>query len=394
MVKGINMDGYGEIIVVDDTITNLRLMSEMLIDEGYHVRASQDPQLALESALASPPDLILLDVKMPNMNGFELCELLKDDERTKGVPVIFVSALQDTRDRVRSFEVGGVDFIGKPIQREEVLARVSSQLNLLRMRRNLEERSRELSRANEKLLELDRLKSMFIASMSHELRTPLNSIIGFSGMMLQEVSGELNEEQKDNIGRIYRSGKHLLELISDVIDIAKIEAERIDIHVEEVSLKEVIDGAVATIKPLADKKQLPVTVEASNWPTIVIDRKRLFQCLLNYLSNAVKFTEQGNIVVSVRELNGDVEIAVQDTGIGIAAEDIPKLFGPFERLESHLQIKSGGTGLGLYLTKKIATEILQGSVAVESQIDKGSTFFMQVPKQLVDNDADSKEVTL
>ena len=249
----------------------------------------------------------------------------------------------------------------------------------------------ELKQANNKLKELDKLKSMFIASMSHELRTPLNSIIGFSGMMLRGISGDLNEEQQDNIRRVSRAGHHLLELVTDVIDISKIEAGRIDMHTQHFSLKEVIDEAVETIRPQADNKQLALEVEATSWPQMYSDRKRLLQCLLNYLSNAVKFTEQGTVTMIVRELDGDVEIAVRDTGIGIPDEDIPKLFEAFERLESHLRIKAGGSGLGLYLTKKIAKDVLHGSVALESEAGRGSTFFLRIPKEVVIEDEQAEE---
>lgn len=250
--------------------------------------------------------------------------------------------------------------------------------------RNQEEQARiTVEQANEQLKTMDKLKSMFIASMSHELRTPLNSIIGFSGLLLQGVSGALNEKQQDSMQRINRAGNHLLGLISDVIDISKIEAGRIDAYPEHVSLKEVVDDAVESIRPLADAKGLILEVsidgQEDSWPEMTADRKRLMQCLLNYLSNAVKFSDQGKVTLTVAIKDDMVEISVTDTGIGIAEEDLPKLFEAFERLESHLRVKAGGTGLGLYLTKKIAEEILHGSVSVESHINEGSTFRLEMP---------------
>jgi len=250
--------------------------------------------------------------------------------------------------------------------------------------RNQEEQARiTVESANQELKAMDKLKSMFIASMSHELRTPLNSIIGFSGLLLQGVSGSLNEKQLDSMQRINRAGNHLLGLISDVIDISKIEAGRIDAYPEQVSLKEVVEDAVESIRPLADAKGLKLEVSIDDpedsWPEMTTDRKRLMQCLLNYLSNAVKFTEQGMVTLTV-SVNGDrVEISVTDTGIGISEKDLPRLFEAFERLDTHLRIKAGGTGLGLYLTKKIAYEILHGSVSVESRINEGSTFRLEFP---------------
>ncbi len=160
-----------------------------------------------------------------------------------------------------------------------------------------------LKQANKKLKELDRLKSMFIASMSHELRTPLNSIIGFTGMTLQGLSGELNDEQKDNLARVYQAAKHLLALITDVIDISKIEAGRIDSFPEVVSLKKIIDEAIVTIEPQLKEKQLTLKVDMPADVKLNTDRKRLLQCLINFLSNGVKFTEKGGITITARELS-------------------------------------------------------------------------------------------
>jgi signal transduction histidine kinase len=247
------------------------------------------------------------------------------------------------------------------------------------MEQRIARRTIELTTANEKLKELDQLKSMFIASMSHELRTPLNSIIGFTGMTLQGLSGELNDEQKDNLARVYKSAKHLLALITDVIDISKIEAGRVEAFLEKVSLKEIVEEAVASVEPQVKEKGLALELDIPADVQLTTDRKRLLQCLLNFLSNAAKFTESGKISVRARESEGYVEIAVSDTGIGISEKDLPKLFEAFERLESHLRVKAGGTGLGLYLTRKLVTEILHGDVSVQSREGEGSTFSLRVP---------------
>lgn len=267
---------------------------------------------------------------------------------------------------------------------EEELNRYHEHLeDLVKERtRQLEILNRELEVSNAKLQEFDKLKSMFIASMSHELRTPLNSIIGFTGMTLQGLSGDLNDEQKDNLSRSYQSAKHLLSLITDVIDISKIEAGRIDAFTEEIQLKEVIAEAVSNVEPLVKDKKLEIAVAVHDDVRLQTDRRRLLQCLLNFLSNAVKYSESGVVTVATAEANGQVEISVNDTGIGIAEKDMPKLFEAFERLDTHLRVKAGGTGLGLYLTKKIATDLLHGEVAVVSKEGQGSTFTLRLPKDL------------
>lgn len=257
-----------------------------------------------------------------------------------------------------------------------------SQKALRSLLADINEAKKELEAANERLKELDRLKSMFIASMSHELRTPLNSIIGFTGMTLQGLSGELNDEQKDNLARVYQSAKHLLALITDVIDISKIEAGRLDLFPEKVSLKNIIDEALATVEPQLKEKRLTLAVDVPADVMLNTDRKRLLQCLINLLSNGVKFTEKGGITITARERTTDVEISVADTGIGIAEKDMPKLFEAFERLDTHLRVKAGGTGLGLYLTKKLTTDILKGSITVQSMEGQGSTFTLRVLRDL------------
>ena len=242
--------------------------------------------------------------------------------------------------------------------------------------------SETLAEANQKLKELDRMKSMFIASMSHELRTPLNSIIGFTGITLQEMSGPLNEEQKDNLSRVKRSANHLLALITEVIDISKIESGRIDSYPQSFSLNAMVREAIDTVQTQVEDKGLILEAPLREDVTMITDRRRLLQCLINLLSNAMKYSESGKITVDIRPTGDDVEIAVSDTGIGIAEADLPKLFEPFERVKSHLQVKAGGTGLGLYLTKKLVTEVLRGEINVRSIQGEGSTFTIRIPSQV------------
>lgn len=246
----------------------------------------------------------------------------------------------------------------------------------------VEERTAELSLANTKLKELDRLKSLFIASVSHELRTPLNSIIGFSSMMMQATFGELNEKYTDYTSRINLSGQHLLSLITDIIDISKIESGFVEVELSDFELDEIVTEAVNNLRQQADKKGLALDVIIPQGLTLHTDRRRLLQCIINFLSNAIKYSEQGQISVFAKDKGKQVELMVRDTGIGVSAEDMPQLFEAFERIETHMRVKAGGTGLGLYLTNKIATELLQGKVGAKSELGKGSTFWIKIPKNL------------
>lgn len=248
------------------------------------------------------------------------------------------------------------------------------------LEQRVNKRTAELAAANVKLLELDRLKSMFIASMSHELRTPLNSIIGYSSIMLNEWAGPLSVEQKGNLEGVLRSGKHLLSLINDVIDVTKIETGKIEAILEDFDVHDVVMEAVGLFKKDIEKKGLDLTVRACRH-VLHTDRRRLLQCLLNLLSNAIKFTLKGSISVYA-ESSADrsmMTIAVEDTGIGISENDLGKLFSPFVRFHNPGESVVPGTGLGLYLTQKLLKEILKGDILVSSTYGVGSRFTMRVP---------------
>lgn len=266
-------------------------------------------------------------------------------------------------------------------QMTERLSQTIAELEVeVEERRNSEE---ALLQANRQLQELDRLKTMFIASMSHELRTPLNSIIGFSGILLQGMAGELNEKQAGQVGRINQAGKHLLDLIIDVIDISKIEAGKIELRPETFMVSEVIEEAVAAVAPALEKKGLRLEVEIPEGIGIYTDRRRLLQSLKHLLSNAVKFSEKGTVGIRVSEEGSSIEIAISDEGIGISEADMKRLFKAFERFDSHLKVVEGGSGLGLYLTRKIAVELLQGGIGVESREGEGSRFTLRLPLRLL-----------
>ena len=243
----------------------------------------------------------------------------------------------------------------------------------------LEKSNDKLSHANIQLQELDHLKSMFIASMSHELRTPLNSIIGFTGLILQGISGKIDEEGRQDLDIVYNSSQHLLSLINDVIDVSKIEAGKFDINFEEVKLDSVIEEVISTVSKDAEKKKLKIKTELPKGLTINSDRRRLLQCILNLVSNAVKYTEKGVVELKIKKTAGTLIVNVTDTGVGIKKEDIPKLFISFKRLASPLKEETPGTGLGLYLTKKIMKSVFHGDITVKSTYRAGSTFTLNFP---------------
>ena len=237
----------------------------------------------------------------------------------------------------------------------------------------------DLRMAVEKAESADKLKSAFLATMSHELRTPLNSIIGFTGILLQKLVGPLGEEQEKQLKMVQGSARHLLDLINDVLDISKIEAGEIEIRNEKLEFEKVILKSVEKILPLAEKKGLKVTTGiSSSIGEIISDQRRLEQVMLNLLSNAVKFTDQGEINIKSKVIDGQIMTSVRDSGIGIKPENVETLFIPFKQIDSGLTRQYEGTGLGLSICKRIV-ELLGGRIWVESEFGKGSTFIFTLP---------------
>jgi len=232
----------------------------------------------------------------------------------------------------------------------------------------------DLKDAMEELKELDRLKSMFLASMSHELRTPLNSVIGFTGWLLMGMEGDLNEEQRKQLTMIKFSANHLLDLINDILDITKIEAGKVELSIEKFEIVEIVNDVVSSVLPLANDKELGLMYDIPKGIILNSDKRRVKQILMNLVSNAIKFTDQGNVKIEVKLLNNkDLEVIVSDSGIGIKKEDMEKLFQPFQQIDMSKSKSHEGTGLGLYLSKKII-DLLHGDISVTSQIGKGSEF--------------------
>ena len=265
----------------------------------------------------------------------------------------------------------------------DITEQVRAETQLRRLNAELEERvarrTEELNAALRQAQEADRLKSAFLATMSHELRTPLNSIIGFTGVLLQGLAGPLNAEQAKQLGMSRDSARHLLALINDVLDISKIEAGQLEVARAPFEMRAAIEDTLRGVSPLAEKKGLALSVAiASHVGVVVSDRRRVEQILLNLLGNAIKFTEHGEVRLACRAQAAELEISVQDTGIGIRPEDLGKLFEPFHQLETGLNRRHEGTGLGLAICKNLVS-LLGGQIRAESQWGAGSTFTFTLP---------------
>lgn len=274
---------------------------------------------------------------------------------------------------------------------EVAKSKMELEKELTRRARLLEEREELvalLQRANKQLKELDTLKSAFIANMSHELRTPMNAIIGYTDLLLDEVDGPLNEDQKASLKKVSTNARHLLQLINDVLDISKIESGKIELRPREVDLKELIDGIMVTFEPIIAKKGLTFTLHIdSGAEKIYVDEDKTKQILINLISNAVKFTHEGGIVinakVSERGMDSEgnpqfVQISVKDTGIGIKREDLDKIFDKFAQADVSTTRQYEGTGLGLSIVRGLVA-LHKGMVWAESEVGKGSTFYILLP---------------
>ncbi|MFB3897942.1 MAG: sensor histidine kinase [bacterium] len=241
-------------------------------------------------------------------------------------------------------------------------------------------RTAELEQANLRLRQSDRIKSEFLANMSHELRTPLNSILGFAELLKDQAFGPLNEKQLLYLNNIASSGKHLLALINDILDLAKVDAGKVELHRESLSLIQLLDEVQSNIRSIAQKKQLQVSREvAPELTMITVDHGRFKQIMFNLLSNAIKFTPaQGRITITAKPVAAFAHISVADTGIGISHDNIDRVFNEFEQVDGSRARKYEGTGLGLALTKRLV-ELHGGEIWVESELDKGTTFTFSIP---------------
>jgi two-component system sensor histidine kinase/response regulator len=380
------------IMIVDDNPANLKLLEDMLLRQGHEVRSFPLGRLALAAAMKNPPNLILLDINMPEMNGYEVCERLRSTEELSGIPVIFLSALNETQDKVRAFQSGAVDYISKPFQFEEVHARVETHLKLHELQQALKlqnerleeavaERTLELGEANKRLTILDRSKSDFLNLISHEFRTPLNGLLGVGELILEEVSAtEENAELKELFERCRR---RILSILDDALLLTEIDVNGKQFRSAPVSLSAALRAAIERTAELADARHVAITPPSAEPALVAGDRDLIIRALHALLETAVKFCEDGEAVGLAQEVALDsLKVIISSHGRTIPSPIIPKFFDIFSVDESSTPGRD--LGLGPALAYRILS-LHGGSVSVVNRDSSGIrlTVSLKQVKQLI-----------
>lgn len=356
----------------------------MLDEVGYATTFATSGKQALERVQTAKPDLILLDLMMPEMDGLEVCERLKANWEQREIPVIFLTASHEQDHLLQAFEVGAVDYVTKPFNALELLARVKTHLELKYTRDRLQKTMRELVVTRDAALEATRAKSQFLATMSHEIRTPMNGVLGMTELLLKT---DLNYQQIDFVQTLKASGEGLLMIINDILDFSKLEAGEMRLGREQFDLTATVESMLKLFNPQAEAKAIKIACDLDPYVPVRLrgDVYRLRQIISNLIGNAIKFTEEGEVLLKVEinqesaaKLNSDGDISlyfsVRDTGIGIAPESQAKLFKSFSQVDTSTTRKYGGTGLGLAICKQLV-QLMGGEIGCSSTPGVGSTFW-------------------
>ncbi|MDM8549412.1 response regulator [Desulfobacterales bacterium HSG2] len=357
----------GTILLVDDNLSNLQVLIDYLNKSGYKTLVARSGDRAIRQLKFVRPDLILLDIIMPGIDGYETCRQLKEDKNTKDIPVIFITALVETYDKVRGFKVGAVDFITKPFQHEEVLARVTTHLTIQRQKKQLSE--------------LNAMKDKFFSIIAHDLRNAFGGILSISRIMAESLNIYEKEELELFSQSIYETAQKTFNLLENLLNWARIQRGTMEFRPNIIDLHKPVSENISLFKENASQKKINLSHSIEPKTYICADPNMTDAIFRNLISNAIKFTYEGGEVRITAENDGEnVKISVSDTGEGISEKDIQKLFRIDESYKRPGTAGEEGTGLGLMLCKEFV-EKNNGEIRVESELGKGTTFSFSLPKR-------------
>lgn len=378
VATGAEAAAKADLLVVDDTIANLRLLTNMLARDGYHVRSVTDGTMALNAARKQPPDLVLLDINMPGMDGFEVCEKLKADPDLPEIPVIFISALSDTLDKLRAFKVGGVDYVTKPFDREEVRARVDTHLRLQRLSNRVRLQNTHLLEANRKLQKLTEYEENLMRLIVHDLRAPLSGIMGYLELLQINSVGQLDDEFREDIDKALGVALQMSEVIDSLLDVTRLEREELPMKPVSCNLAEIVRDALANLESVIEYRRIETTLPDLD-PIVHADRTLLRRVVVNLLHNALKFTSRsGRIDVAIERRGSFLRTSVADDGPGVDPRFKEQIFDRFGLTDATDRSRGPLPGLGLSFCK-LCVEAHGGRVGVDTPEEGGSRFWFDLP---------------
>jgi two-component system sensor histidine kinase/response regulator len=358
------------ILIVDDTVENLRLLSGILSARGYDVRPVTTGTQAIRAALSAPPDLVLLDISMPDMDGYEVCRRLKQSEVLNAIPVIFLTALTDVGDKVKGFAVGGADYVTKPFQMEEVLSRVDAHVALGRARTQLQGSYRRLQ-------VLERLRDDLVHMIVHDMRSPLAVLIAHLDLVSMDPDASLGPDARDSLREATRGARELNRMANELLDVSKLEEGKMSLERTPCDLVEVTREVAATLGAWARGRS--ISVDPSKPIVTSCDRQLIRRVLENLVSNAIKHTPStGSIHIVVEDLGKEVRVGVADQGNGVPVDLRSRIFEKFGSAATRADGSYHSVGLGLAFCK-LAVEAHGGRIGVDDGPGGGSVFWFDLP---------------
>lgn len=365
----------GCILIVDDVPENLRLLSQMLANRGHETQTVTSGAEALAVVQATPPDLILLDIMMPEMNGYEVCERLKADERTRDIPIVFISALGSVKDKINAFAIGGVDYVTKPFHFREVCARVETHLVLRGLQKQLQAANRELERQLQELQARTKELDVYDHSVAYNLRTPLTTIITYADVLEKIHTTISDQELQESLRTIARNGRKMDNIIEELLLLAGLRQAK-EIKIGPLDMANIVAAVQKRLAAMIKEYHAEIILPDS-WPVALGHGPWIEDVWVNYISNAIKYGGKPPRVElgAATEADGAVRFWVRDNGPGLGPEEQARLFAPFEQLA---QTNTQEQGLGLSIVRRIM-EKLGRQVGVESEMGQGSVFSFTLP---------------